>query len=147
MMPFPPKYTASCSMFYTMKKKKKKIKFFILIFWYHGNFFDVLLVFVSFLQTYYGICFFHILFFYFYLFQINFCNFCNLSLTLLNSFYRFHNNLSHYLVSCLCFSDNKLCYSFFIHNNNKEIYKTPISSIKLELFIMLIASSLFIYQK
>ena len=59
MMPFSPSYTGSCSMFYT--KKRKKVKFFSYIFWFHGNFFDILLAFVSFLQTYYGICFFHII--------------------------------------------------------------------------------------
>ena len=55
-----------------------------------------------------------------------------------------------YLVSRLCFFDNKLIQwicarSFFIYNKKK--YKTPFLSTKLELFIMLIASSLLIYQK
>ena len=59
-------------------------------------------------------------------------------------FSRFDNNLSLYLLSFFCFFDSKLCNSFFINNTKK--YKTPILSIKLELFIMLIASSLFIYQ-
>ena len=36
-----------------------------------------------------------------------------LLLALLIFFYHFHNNLSLYLVSRLCFFDNKLCYSFF----------------------------------
>ena len=66
----------------------------------------------------------------FHLLQINFCNYL--------CFYRLHNNLSLYLVSSLCFFDNKLCSSFFMYN--KKNYKTPILSIKLELFIMIIAS-------
>ena len=41
------------------------------------------------------------------------CSF-NLSLSLSLSY----NNLSLYLVSRFCFSDNKLCYSFFIYNKN-----------------------------
>ena len=36
-----------------------------------------------------------------------------LLLALLIFFYHFHNNLSLYSVSRLCFFDNKLCYSFF----------------------------------
>ena len=46
---------------------------FIEIFYPYDNLFDILLVFVSFLQTYYNVYFFHILFFYFFPFQINFC--------------------------------------------------------------------------
>ena len=59
-----------------------------------------------FLQTYCDICFFHILFFYFFLLQISFCNY--LLLALLIFLYHFHNNLFLYLVSRLCFFDNKL---------------------------------------
>ena len=71
MIPFSPKNKAPCSIFYTMKRKKVKITF--LSFWLHGNFFDILLVFISFLQTYYDIYFLYILSFHFSLFQINFC--------------------------------------------------------------------------
>ena len=108
-----------------------------------GNFFDILLVFVFFLQTYYDICFFQIFSFHFYLLQISFVIYHLLALLIF--LYRFHNNLLPYLVSHLCFFDNKFSHSFFIHNNKN--YKTPILSIKLELFIKLIASSLLIYQK
>ena len=57
-------------------------------------------------------------------------------------------NLLHYLVSHQCFFDNKFshCFLFFIYDNKKN-YKTPFLSIKLELFIMLILSSLLTYQK
>ena len=66
-------------------------------------------------------------------------------LTFLISLYHIHNNLLLYLVSRFCFFDNKLNQLFFKYN--KKIYKTPILSIKLELFIMLTESSLLIYQK
>ena len=140
MMKFFPKYSASCSMCYTMKRKK--VNFFILIFWSHGNFFWCSFSFVSFLQTYYGICSFHVLSFYICLLQISFCIY--LLLALLTFFNHFHNTLLLYLVSRLCFFDNKLCYSFFVYN--KKNYKTPILSNKLELFIMLIALSLLITE-
>ena len=35
--------------------------------------------------------------------------------------YHFHNNLLFYLVSHLCFFDNKFCYSSFIHNKKNAI--------------------------
>ena len=54
-------------------------------------------------------------------------------LALLIFFYHSHNNLSFYLVSRLCFFDNKLSYQFFIYS--KKNYKTPILSIQLELSI------------
>ena len=95
---------------------------FFLIFFYSLFFF---------LQTYYDICFFHILFFYFFLLQISFCIY--LLLALLIFLYHFHNNLLLYLVSRLCFFDNKLnqqnciqrscTHLFFIYN--KKIIKHP----------------------
>ena len=68
-----------------------------------GNFFDILLVFISFLQTYCGICFFHILSFSSYLPERNFCIYLLLALLIL--FYHFHSNLLLYLLSRLCFFD------------------------------------------
>ena len=56
---------------------------------FHDNFFDILLVFVFFLQTYYDIYFFHTLSFYFFLLQINFCIY--LLHYLLTFLYYFHN--------------------------------------------------------
>ena len=113
------------------------------------NFFDILLVFVFFLQTYCGICFFHILSFYFFLLRISFF------IIFIIFLYHFDNNLSLYLVSRLCFSDNKLIQRNFIQRScihslfiyNKIIYKTLILLTKLKPFIMLIASSLVVYQK
>ena len=102
---------------------------------FHSNFFDILLAFVFFLQTYYDICFFHIISFCFFLLQISFSIY--LLLALLIFLYRFHNNLFLYLISLLCFLDNKFSQSFFIHS--KKNYKTPFLSTKLQLFIMLIA--------
>ena len=78
---------------------------------------------------------FHILFFYFFLHQISFLIY--LWLALLIFLYHFHNNLFLYLVSYLCFFDNKSNQWSCIH----------ILSTKLQPIIMLIASSLLIYQK
>ena len=64
------------------------------------KFFDILLVFSFFLQEYF-ICFFHILFFYFYLLQIGFCIYFLQALSIF--LYCFHNNLSLYIVLHLCF--------------------------------------------
>ena len=71
-----------------------------------------------------------------------------------NRTYYFYNNLLLYLASRLDFSDNKLnqySHSFLYITkkvyNKKYIYKTPLLSAKLELFLMLIASFLHIYQK
>ena len=144
MVPFSLKYTASCSMFSTMKRKK--VKFFILIFLSRGNFFDILLVFISVLQIHYSICFFHILAFYFYLLQVNFYNY--LLLALLTFFFIvfiiiFHSIQYHVSISLII---SCVTHFLYIVKKNKN-YKTLILSIKLELFVMLIASSLFIYQK
>ena len=133
---------------YHIHHQKYFIYYYIDNFQPRGNFFDILLVLVSFLQTYYDICFFHILSFCFFLIQISFCIY--LLLAVLIFLYCSDNlllflNLLLYLVSHLCFFDNKFSHSFFIYS--KKNYKTPFLSIKLELFIMLIASSLLIYQK
>ena len=101
--------------FCTMEKKKSKC--FILIFSPHGNFFDILLVFVFFLRTYYDICFNHIFAFHFFLLQISFCIY--LLFSLLIFLYHFYNLLL-YLVSHLCFFDNKFLqrsctHSLFMH--------------------------------
>ena len=119
------------------------IDYYIETFQPHDNFFDILLVFAFLLQTYYDICFFHIFWFWIFLLQISF--YIHILLALLFFLYRFYNNLLIILVSLLCCFDNKLFHSFFIYR--KQNYKMPILSIKLELSIMLIASSLFIYQK
>ena len=119
--------------------KRKKVKVFYLIFWLLDNFFGILLVLVSFLQTC-DISFFHIVSFYFFL-QINFCIF--LLRYVLTFLYRFPNNLLLYSVSDLF--DNRFRHSFFIYN--KKIYNTSLFSFRLELFIIFIASSLFICQK
>ena len=72
---------------------------------------------VFFLQTYYGVCFFHILSFYLFLLQIS------LYIYLWHAFsiflYHFHNKLLLYLVSRFCFSDNKSSHSIFIYNKKK----------------------------
>ena len=143
MMLFPPKCTASCSIFILLKEKKSK--FFILIFQHHGNVFDILLVFVSFLQTYYDIFFFHIFAFHFIVLEIRFCIYVLLALLIFP--YHFYNNLLLYLVSDLYFYNKFLqkTHSFFTYDKNN--YKTPFLSFKLELFIMLTASSLLIQQK
>ena len=80
------------------------------LFWYSFSF-------ASFLQTYYDIYSFHILSFYFYLLQISF--YIYFLLAPLIFLYHSHNNLLLYLVLVLCFSDNKLCYLFFIYNEKK----------------------------
>ena len=112
-------------------------------------FFVILLIFASFLQTYYNTYLSRILSFCFYLLQISF--YIYLFLALLIFIYYFYNNLLLYLVLFLCFFDNKWCYSFFIYNEKQKLikqnYKTLILSFRLELFIMLIASFLLIYQK
>ena len=72
-MPFSPKYTAFCSLFGLT-----------------NFFFDILLVFASFLQTYQNICFSHNFSFYFYLLQKNFYTY--LLLALLIFFFHSHNN-------------------------------------------------------
>ena len=118
----------------TIKPQLKNyfIHYYIETFLRHNNFFDILLVFVSFLRTYCEICFFHILSFYFYLLQISFCIY--LLLALLISLYQFHNNLLLYLVSrlgfirivhyvnCIIFGHilkiNSVSTSFNINNSN-----------------------------
>ena len=85
-----------------------------------NNFFYILLVFVSFLQTYCEIYSFRIPFSNFFIFQISFCIYLLPALSI--SLYYFHVNLFFYLVSNLCFSDNKLnqcSHSFFIYNKKK----------------------------
>ena len=89
-----------------------------------------------FLQTYYDICFFHILSLYFFLLQIILC-ICFLLFLLIILCY-FHSNRLLYFISHLYFFHNKLFHSSFIY---------PVFSFKLELFIIHIASSLLIYQK
>ena len=93
---------------YTIKSQLKNyfIHYYIETFLPRDNFFAILLVLGFFLQTYCSICFFHILFFYFFLLQINFCIY--LLLALLIFLYHFHYNLLLYLVSHICFFDNKL---------------------------------------
>ena len=59
--------------FFDNKLNQYFIYYYIETFLPHDKFFDILLAFVSFLQTYYDIYFSHILFFYFFLFQLSFC--------------------------------------------------------------------------
>ena len=112
--------------------KKYFICYYIETFLPRHNFFDILLAFVSFLQAYYDICFSHILCFCFSILQISV--YIYFLLDHLTSLYHFDNNLLLYLVSLLCFSDNKLNHSLFIYN--KKNYKTPFLLTKLELLII-----------
>ena len=136
-------------LLHTLLKSRLKIYFmhyYIETFLSRDNFFDTLLVFVSFLQTYCNICSHNILSVHFFLLQISFCIY--LLLALLISLYHFHNNLLLYLVLCLGFFDTKLnqhsrSFLYII----KIFYKTPFLSTKLEPCIMLVASPLLIYQK
>ena len=107
-----------CFLFHFLYNEKKKVKFFILIFWSHGKFFEILLVFVSFLQIFYGICFFHILSLNFCLHQINF--YIYLLLAFLTFFYHFHINPSLYLVSLSNFLI-KSCVTLFLYVIQKVI--------------------------
>ena len=86
---------------------------------------------------------FSIFFFLSYLLQISF--YIYLLLSPLIFVYRFYIDLSLYLVSRLCFFNGMSCHPFLYMI--KKNYKSLILSIRLELFIMLIASSLLIYQK
>ena len=97
--------------------KKYFICYYIETFLPRHNFFDILLAFVSFLQAYYDICFSHILCFCFSILQISV--YIYFLLDHLTSLYHFDNNLLLYLVSLLCFSDNKLNHSLFIYNKKK----------------------------
>ena len=134
------------STYYQIHEKMK----LCFLFQPHGSFFDILLVFVFFLQTYYDIYFFHILSFYFFLLQINFC--IDLLPFVLIFLYQFYHNpllcLVHFSVFCFF-----LIISFFIRVARSHLLyvikkiKTPFLSLRLELFIILIASSLIIYQK
>ena len=85
-------------------------------------FFNIILVSVSFLQTYYDIYSFHILSFSFYLLQISFY-ICFL-LTLLVFLDYFHNNLLLYLVLLLFFFFLIInCVIHFLYIAKKNIYK------------------------
>ena len=93
---------------YTIRSQSKNyfILYYTETFLPRNNVFNILLIFASFLQTYYSIYSSHILFIYLFLLQISFCIY--LLLALLIFFNHFHNNLLLYLVSHLCFFDNKL---------------------------------------
>ena len=112
-----------------MKKIKKKLFFFC----FTIIFINILSVFVSFLQTYYDIYFFHVLFLNCFHFQIIFCIY-----------------LLHYLLILFCYFPNifLLCLVsqlYFFHNMllifkyNKRNYNNPLFSFRLQLFIMIIA--------
>ena len=61
-----------------------------------------------------------------------------------------YKSLSIVVLDSVIKADNKYYNKYYIHaktNYHKKFYKTPLLSIKLEPFIMLIASSLLIYQK
>ena len=85
-------------------KTKAHTIFILRLFLPSDNFFDIILVFVFF--PHYDICFFLIFSFYFFLLQLSF--YIYLSLAILIFLHHFHNNLLLYLVSHLCFFDNKL---------------------------------------
>ena len=105
-------------------KKNYFIHYYIETFLPRDNFFDILLVFVSFLQTYYDIYSSHILF----LFFSSLDKILYLSLACsLNLFYHFHNNLLLYLVSRLGFFDNKLksAHSLVFIYDKKKFIKHP----------------------
>ena len=93
---------------------------FIYYFSLHNIFFRILLVFASFLQTYYDIYFFHILFFYSYLPQISFY-ICPLLAFLIFHYY-FYNTLLLYLVLHPCFFNSRLCYPFLYTTKKKKIF-------------------------
>ena len=103
------------------------------------------LVFVFFfvLQTYYDICFFHILSLYFLLLQIILYTYFLLSLLIVVS--SFYNNLLLYLMSHLYFFHNKLFHSSFIYNDKN--YIDPVFSFRLGIFIIFIASFVLTCQK
>ena len=82
-------------------------------------FFNIILVLIYFLQTYFCTYFFHTLSLYLFLFQITLCT-CFL-FALLIFLCCFHNILLFYLVLFLCFLDNKLLHYFFLYNE-KYIY-------------------------
>ena len=109
---------------------KKLFYYYIETFQPHDNFFDIFPV-VSFLQTYYGFSFFHILSSYFCLLQISFYIYLLLALLIfLHHFYSiqylvFLFSIQYfylYLASHLYFFDSKFLqqiHSFFIHNKKK----------------------------
>ena len=97
------------------------IHYYIETFYPRDNFFDILQVFVFFTQANYGICFFHILFLFF-IFQISF--YIYLLLALLIFLYYDHNNLLLYLVSRLCFFDNKIKFALTCDNHCKDMVHT-----------------------
>ena len=109
-------------------------------------FFGILLIFASFLQTYYDIYFFHILSFYSYLLQIGF--YIYLLLAFLIFHYCFYTTLFLYLVLYLCFFDSRLYYPFlYIMKKTSFFYKALFLSIKLELGINFFCFTLTNIQK
>ena len=87
-------------------KKNYFIHYYIETFFVLQYFFDILLVFASFLQTYYDIHCSHIFFFSFFILQIS-CYIYLLPAPLISLYY-FYSNLLLYLVSNLCFFNNRL---------------------------------------
>ena len=95
--------------------------------------FDIILIFASFLQTYFDIYFFHILSFSLYLLQISF--FIYFLLAPLAFFYHFHSNLLLYLALFLCFFDNKLYYPFSYNEKKIIIFFLLINPHMHEIFL------------
>ena len=129
---------------YTIRSQSKNyfILYYTETFLLRNNVFNILLMFVSFLQTYYSIYSSHILFIYLFLLQISFCIY--LLLALLIFFNHFHNNLLLYLVWHLCFFDYKLnqqSHSFLYII--KKFYKSSILSAKLEPSILFNSVSIY----
>ena len=109
---------------YTIKSQLKNyfIHYYIETFLLRSNFFDILLVFVSFLQTLQYLFFPYSLL----LFFSSSDKFLYLSLACsLNLFYHFHNNLLLYLILCLGFFYNKLNQHSHPFLYNKKIIKHP----------------------
>ena len=112
-----------------LQLKNYFIHYYIETFLPRNNFFDILLVFVFFLQTYYDTYSSRIFFFSFFLLQISFCIY--FLPALLASLYYFYSNLLLYLVLCFGFFDNKLNQRShsFIQQKKKKILKKVLKKI------------------
>ena len=107
-----------------LQLKNYFIYYYIETFLSCNNFFDILLVFVFFLQTYYDTYSSRIFFFSFFLLEISFCIY--FLPAFLASLYYFYSNLLLYLVLCFGFFDNKLnqqSHSFLYITKKKFLKK------------------------
>ena len=94
----------------------------MLIFYTYDNYFDILLVVVCFHQTCYDICFFGTVSLHLFLLQI--ILYIYFLLLLLIFIFYFHYNLLLFLVSQVCFFDNKSLHLLFIHSEKN--YSVPV---------------------